>query len=376
MAESLSTMSGVAVDDGFDYGPVNDQWVTHPDIGRALAERVDCVAKRSAANNGPGKVVIVAHSMGGLATRCAASTKCTSGGPEVADKIGAVITLGTPNTGSFLRGNAVVSGAEQVLLKSLALNCWALQRVTGDLCEMRHVMEGPAAVAFTPGSSELKKLPDLPPEIPVEGIAGKVSVTTQLFNQTYTLTGNAGDLVVSVPSALAGARDIGGLGGPDTIDCGTAPVPVTRGWTPPTCWHGTETSSPLFKSKVRATIQKYLDKHPVPPPKTTAAPSTSPPAAVPTPAAAGWDIGDQVAAKCSVAWPTAPTRTTTSIEMRMTCLGQPSSFLFVDVDYGDPDFPINPSTGFVSVYGTVTDQATSGFGFRTIEVHAERITIP
>ena len=166
MAAELRTISGVSVDDSFDYGHVNDQWVTHPDISKALAQRIDCLAHRSTVNGGNGKVVIVAHSMGGLATRCASSTSC-SGGPDITGKLGAVITLGTPNEGSFLRGNSVQSGAEQVVLKSLRLNCWAFARVSGDLCDMRRVMEGPGSTAFTPGSPELKNLPALPSSVPV-----------------------------------------------------------------------------------------------------------------------------------------------------------------------------------------------------------------
>jgi hypothetical protein len=256
MAESLSAMPGVAVDSGFDYGEVNDQWVTNPDISKALAQRIDCLAHRSTVNGGPGKVVIVAHSMGGLATRCASSTSC-SGGPDITGKLGEVITLGTPNEGSFLRGNSVQSGAEQVLLKSLRLNCWALSFL--QVCDMRRVWEGPGSTAFTPGSPELNNLPQLPASVPVAALAGQVAVTTQLFGRTVTLAGNAGDLVVSVPSAHAAAHEYGGVGGASTIDCGTAAVPITVGWKAPACWHGTETSNPLWRSKVRGEVQKFLD---------------------------------------------------------------------------------------------------------------------
>ncbi|MDP3971876.1 MAG: hypothetical protein Q8P61_03065, partial [Candidatus Nanopelagicales bacterium] len=258
MAAELRSMSGVSVDDSFDYGHVNDQWVTHPDISKALAQRIDCLAHRSTVNGGNGKVVIVAHSMGGLATRCASSTSC-SGGPDITGKLGAVITLGTPNEGSFLRGNSVQSGAEQVVLKSMRLNCWAFARVSGDLCDMRRVMEGPGSTAFTPGSPELKNLPKLPSSVPIAGIAGQVAVTTSLFGRTVTLAGNAGDLVVSVPSAHAAANKVGDLGGPSTVTCSTT-MPITRNWALPPCWHGAETSAPDFLAAVRAQVQIYKDK--------------------------------------------------------------------------------------------------------------------
>ncbi len=110
-----------------------------------------------------------------------------------------------------------------------------------------------------------------------------------------------------------------------------------------------------------------------------AIPSTPEPTAPPPEAAEpvnGWNIGDQIAAKCSVAWPTAPTTTATAILMRMTCIGQPRDHLFVDVQYGDPNLPITPNTGSVHVYGTVVDEASNGNGYQTLQVIADRVTIP
>ncbi len=142
MIQMLDTMPAVAVD-SFDYRDVHDQWVDNPGIGQALAERIDCLSRQSTAAGGGGKVVIVAHSMGGLAARCAASPAC-SGGPQVADKIGEVITLGTPNEGSFLRGGAGQSQAIQLFLKSLTLDCFALSGIPGSpagaLCDQRQAM--------------------------------------------------------------------------------------------------------------------------------------------------------------------------------------------------------------------------------------------
>ena len=90
----------------------------------------------------------------------------------------------------------------------------------------------------------------------------------------------------------------------------------------------------------------------------------------------GWEIGNRVDTQCVVAWPSAPTRSSDAILMRTTCKGQPSEYLFVDIQYPDPDLPINPSTGFFSVRGTVVDQAQSEMGFGTIQVLADSVVLP
>lgn len=113
-------------------------------------------------------------------------------------------------------------------------------------------------------------------------------------------------------------------------------------------------------------------------PTRTSTPIPKPTASLPTatPIGSSWTVGGEVSTRCSVAWPTAPVRTSTSIQLRMTCAGQPRAYLFVDVEYDDPSFPITPSTGPVLVTGTVVDVATSGYGFKTVLVHARRMTIP
>ena len=41
----------------FDYEPVHDQWVTDSSIGRALAERIDCLSRASRKSKAEGKVI-------------------------------------------------------------------------------------------------------------------------------------------------------------------------------------------------------------------------------------------------------------------------------------------------------------------------------
>jgi len=101
MVQAIAAATGVQAQT-FDYGGKSTQWVKDSGSGAALAGQIDCLAKGSADLGGPGKVVLVAHSMGGLAIRCATDTACS--GADVSSRIGLVITLDTPNLGTSLAG--------------------------------------------------------------------------------------------------------------------------------------------------------------------------------------------------------------------------------------------------------------------------------
>lgn len=113
---------------------------------------------------------------------------------------------------------------------------------------------------------------------------------------------------------------------------------------------------------------------------TVAAPSTTArlTSATTTQIATGrtFQIGDTFSASCVVAWPTAPQRTRSGTDMRMSCLGVPKQFLFVDVHSDDRNLPITPSTGHVQVTGKILDVAESEHGFRVLVVYASRVDIP
>jgi pimeloyl-ACP methyl ester carboxylesterase len=205
----------------FDYKLSSTKWVTDPTIAHALGTTIRALASRSRDGHGSGKVVIVAHSMGGLATRCAATRAC-SGQDGVASDIQALITFGTPTLGSFLRddgrshvGNILgslfsatcaISGLDTSLLKGLCRQVRALG--TSD-----------AAKAFTPGSAQLKAVStDMP--FPITAVAGSVKLQTSFFGQMRVVAGDAGDLVVDVQSALKAHHAVAGVGGQHVVDCG------------------------------------------------------------------------------------------------------------------------------------------------------------
>ena len=57
----------------FDYSPTNGEWADNNANGPALARYIHAVSQASTAGHGNGKVIVVAHSMGGLLTRYAAN---------------------------------------------------------------------------------------------------------------------------------------------------------------------------------------------------------------------------------------------------------------------------------------------------------------
>jgi pimeloyl-ACP methyl ester carboxylesterase len=242
----------------FDYSNWSQLWVTFDRIGPQLARCITWLAHTSMAHGGPGKVVIVAHSMGGLAVRCAVDPTCAKG-IQAANKnlIGLVITLGTPNLGS----NPQTLGTVGDFICTLISQC-------NDLLILR---DSPAAQAMVPGSPELAKLPLLPASIPVDAIAGSIGETTSLFGHTYVI-GNAGDFIVPVASALADAQQAALHAGPGanntTVNCGTIPV-NDKSWysqslslkalaPPVTCWHLTETTDARWQADIIAAIKAYL----------------------------------------------------------------------------------------------------------------------
>jgi hypothetical protein len=106
-----------------------------------------------------------------------------------------------------------------------------------------------------------------------------------------------------------------------------------------------------------------------------AAPVRTPPPPPIIDPAPRYEVGSSFDTDCVNAWPTAPTYTTTSIELTMSCPAVPGQFLFVQVSYPDPNFPITPSTGRISVHGRIVDIAHSAYGYTELVVSADRMTI-
>jgi hypothetical protein len=121
---------------------------------------------------------------------------------------------------------------------------------------------------------------------------------------------------------------------------------------------------------------------PAAPEVTTTQPTTTPqPAPAPStptqPTQQPLAIGSTFNDECVVAWPTAPVRTTASIEMTMSCAHVPeSTYLFTHVIYNDPNLRITPNTGKIGVEGRVVDVARSEYGYKELVVQASNIQLP
>ena len=245
----------------FDYSAANSQWVTDPAIGPSLAQTIDCLSQASLKEGGVGKVIVIGHSMGGLATRYAASQVVN--GRKVANEIGLVITLGTPHLGSLL-GNL---GTELAMLPCRAAANMIPPLgifVTPDDCLANMAMKG-----LRVGSRELRELPPFPPTIPVRSIAGNTKFFMQLF-LTDVVKENLGDLVVGTSSALSEATAMGKGDGEFRFGCDIRGYTQdkAKGFQGGQCTHTAMYKTAYIQESVKKGIQEYLSntsRLPLPP---------------------------------------------------------------------------------------------------------------
>lgn len=204
----------------FDYRDHSLEWVDHEAVGGGLAQAIGCLAERSGQ-----KVVIVAHSMGGLAVRQALSVAAR------AAQVSLVIPIGSPNLGSFwpnvLTGvardaesvnrwvqTATVLGSPTVdraafmagyrFTLSVIRNCARqiakapASGICGEITPVVAAMKSHAGEGLAAGSQKLADLPPWP----------KTGVTVHALASNYTGFGTddwLGDFVVPPRSAVAGA---------------------------------------------------------------------------------------------------------------------------------------------------------------------------
>ncbi|MFE4197097.1 esterase/lipase family protein [Paenarthrobacter sp. NPDC056912] len=199
----------------FDYEKYASRWVTDSNIGRPLADALNCLYDRSGE-----KVIVVAHSMGGLATRQALGL----GGSALAAKVSQVITFGTPNTGSI--GAAVAAlGVEAAGLTNVTMfvfrmwlsYCGKLKSEDLNRSDLLCAaflpawllsFDSEAAKALRSGSQQLRDLPPWPSGLPVHSLAGAAQFTLVgqgFFKQEIQGEAGVGDIVVDLGSAQAGA---------------------------------------------------------------------------------------------------------------------------------------------------------------------------
>lgn len=231
--------------DVFDYADQSTNWVTDAKIGPALAIRISTLAAAFKAGGGSGKVIIVAHSMGGLATRCAASELCNGGLNSVGPLIAELISFGTPNNGSWLVGPGL-HDVGRTVGSLLSARCYFSVNSSNDICrQIRNFGTSDATRAFKPDSKQLQDLPTLPPTVPVYALAGQVEIYSSFFGLNNVDLGDGGDTVVLEDSALVAAKKIDGIGGSQTINCGRIDI-TDFAQSAHSCWHSSETNDTRF----------------------------------------------------------------------------------------------------------------------------------
>jgi len=193
----------------FDYSAAALDWVTDPRIGPALATAISCLATGSGHS-----VIVVAHSMGGLATQYAVSQPDGNGG-KVADHVSEVITIGTPFLGSALLSDVqgAVSTTENALLRSSPLvavgieatlsacAAYAADDNTDNPCGLLSVGRSPVGTALRYGSAQIAALPPWPAGLPVLPMAGNIEAPIGIGS--FSSTVDIGDVPVTPDSAVA-----------------------------------------------------------------------------------------------------------------------------------------------------------------------------
>ena len=183
----------------FDYSQHSLDWVTAPAIGEALGRAIVCLADHHGR-----PITVVAHSMGGLATRQAQGQ--VVGGKPVAASLDRVITVGTPFRGTQLLGFAGGSGGDvlrEVVGAALrACDTNVTRRPGRSFCDLLGASETAAVQGMIPGSHQLDALPRWSPHVRIAPIAAEIEVGVGGplgFASQFAV----GDFAVSVASATA-----------------------------------------------------------------------------------------------------------------------------------------------------------------------------
>jgi pimeloyl-ACP methyl ester carboxylesterase len=206
---SASSMSGqVAALRGvtawtFSYAHQSLLWVTNPAIGPALARAITCLSAESGH-----QVMVVGHSMGGLATQFALGQD----DGQVAADTAELITIGTPFQGSLPLSIAekVINGAplasrlnpEVVAVEALLSACAGIaDHSDTNPCWLASALRSPVGTALETNSPSIAQLPAWPVSVPVFDTAGDMTVFVGVHGHGLDI--DFGDGAGTVSSATA-----------------------------------------------------------------------------------------------------------------------------------------------------------------------------
>lgn len=214
MIGQIQTVPGAAVFT-FDYHVDSGKWVTDNNIGPRLGEAIDSLFEAS----GGEKVIVVAHSMGGLATRYALQEDASR-----VKKVSTAVTMGTPNTGSLLAQMAAaardatlarLSLPVETVLRALLSVCPALTSANmdalGGACSgLIGTFDNAGGQALRSGSPQLADLARWPGPVQVHalGADATVKVAVRYFGFRFAESdARMGDIIVGADSATAANAD-------------------------------------------------------------------------------------------------------------------------------------------------------------------------
>ena len=197
----------------FDYSQVGSRWVTDPEIGPKLAHAIECLSDASGH-----KPVLVSHSMGGLAIRQALSEQDSAGQP-ISERVNTALAFAPPSQGSDVAalGANVMETGSQVPIVGLPLRlaweaigrCSEHMDATNTTCSGIKVLDAfqsSGGRALRTGSPELAALPWWPEDVHLTTYVGDIQLGgVTLFGHSSARLVDAGDLLVSEESAVAGA---------------------------------------------------------------------------------------------------------------------------------------------------------------------------
>lgn len=240
----------------YSYAHESLDWVSTQQIGPDLATAITCLAAISGH-----KVVVVGHSMGGLAAQYALGQDQGRVAADTAE----VITIGTPYQGSVLlhdlqdlmTGTDVLRGiggqAEEVVLAEALLSACAgiaTSQMDSNPCWLVSVPKSPVGTALEEHSSEIAQLPPWPASVPVFDTAGDIEI--RIGAGRISFAKDFGDVPVSLASATA--HD---TAGPPVIEyCGADRTLLSMTLlNPGPCFHTALPHNPAIVAAVLAAIR-------------------------------------------------------------------------------------------------------------------------
>jgi len=246
LLETVTAVDGVSAYT-FDYSEHSSKWVTDQSIAPALAQSIRCLARASGH-----KVVVVAHSMGGLATRVAQDQVIK--GSSVSESVARVVTIGTPTEGVLLLNYAkdrLAAYLVQTTINAAGKLCEdPPQKDRRRLCELLDAANAPATAAMAPGSGQLGALPPWGVGVRVHPIAANLLVRVSVFGLGTDVS--LGDIVATVGSATADASP--GVH-PLVVECRTELDELVDAVDSSPCSHGNELANQRIVRAVRDQVR-------------------------------------------------------------------------------------------------------------------------